>query len=481
MEKWQHLALAMKTRAFRGFKVHLVGVAGVGMARLALILARLGCEVSGSDLFPERNPFSDEFELFISEQGFFQSAIHKGHCAKNLPKGNPWVVFSSAVPDTNPELVAARDRGLRVLRRGEMLAELTRLFTSIVVCGAHGKTSTTALLHRTLDCEKINPSLYLGGTLVNEKHRWQIHASSNKPTLGEIFVVESDESDRSFLETHPTFAIVTNIDREHLESYQSFEELTDCFLQFINRVPLYGRAIIGWDSEVVRSILPKVKCQFVTYGLQEGADWRAKNIVIVAGKSRFEVWYRDDFRGEVVLPLVGEHMVANSLATFAFADTIGLSFEEVAGRLEGFQGVHRRCELLGTFEGATLLSDYAHHPVEVEATLSGLRKSWGERVHVIFQPHRYSRTKACWKEYIQSFRDAASVILVDIYSAGESALEGIDAEHLTADIDHPKKKYVRDSSTLAGVIGGFVQQGEQVITFVGRQVEERADMALRDD
>lgn len=474
LDKGQHFALAMKTRAFRGVKVHLIGVAGVGMARLALILARLGCEVSGSDLFPERNPFSDQFELFITEQGFFKSTIYKGHKAENLPEGNPLVVFSSAVPDSNPELVSARARCLRVLRRGEMLAELTRLFTSIVVCGAHGKTSTTALLYRSLDSDSINPSLYLGGTLVDEKQRWELHASASKPTLGEIFVVESDESDRSFLETHPTFAIVTNIDREHLESYQSFEELTDCFLQFVNRVPLYGLAIIGWDSEVARSILPRVQRDYVTYGLQEGADWRAKNILIGNGKSQFEVWYRDSYIGAVILPLVGEHMVTNSLATFAFADAIGVPFAEVARRLEGFQGVHRRCEFLGTIEGASLLSDYAHHPVEVEATLCGLRKSWGERVHVIFQPHRYSRTKACWKEYLQSFRDAASVTLIDVYSAGEKSVEGIDAESLTREIDHPRKAYISDSSTLKRFIREIVRKGDVVVCMGAGSIDRMA-------
>lgn len=474
MDKGQHFALATKTRALRGAKVHLIGIAGVGMARLALILARLGCEVSGSDFFPERNPFSPQFEPFITEQGFFKSTIHKGHKAENLPEGNPIVVFSSAVPNTNPELVSARARGLRVLRRGQMLAELTRLFTSIVVCGAHGKTSTTALLHRSLDCDSINPSLYLGGTLVDEKHRWELHASSSEPTLGEIFVVESDESDRSFLETHPTFAIVTNIDREHLDSYQSFEELTDCFLQFVNRVPLYGLAIIGWDSDVARSILPKVQRDFVTYGLKEGADWRATNISIAGGNSCFEVWYQDRYQGQVLLPLVGEHMVTNSLAAFAFADAIGVPFAEVARRLEGFQGVHRRCEFLGTIEGASLLSDYAHHPVEVEATLGGLRKSWGERVHVIFQPHRYSRTKACWKEYLQSFRDAASVTLLDIYSAGESSVEGIDAESLTREIDHPRKMYIRDSSILKNFIHDLVRHGDVVVCMGAGSIDRMA-------
>ncbi len=479
MDKGQHFALATKTRALRGAKVHLIGIAGVGMARLALILARLGCEVSGSDFFPERNPFSPQFEPFITEQGFFKSTIHKGHKAENLPEGNPIVVFSSAVPNTNPELVSARARGLRVLRRGEMLAELTRLFTSIVVCGAHGKTSTTALLHRSLDCDSINPSLYLGGTLVDEKHRWELHASSSEPTLGEIFVVESDESDRSFLETHPTFAIVTNIDREHLDSYQSFEELTDCFLQFVNRVPLYGLAIIGWDSDVARSILSKVQRDFVTYGLKEGADWRATNISIAGGNSCFEVWYQDRYQGQVLLPLVGEHMVTNSLAAFAFADAIGVPFAEVARRLEGFQGVHRRCEFLGTIEGASLLSDYAHHPVEVEATLGGLRKSWGERVHVIFQPHRYSRTKACWKEYLQSFRDAASVTLLDIYSAGESSVEGIDAESLTREIDHPRKMYIRDSSILKNFIHDLVRHGDVVVCMGAGSIDRMArDLVL---
>jgi UDP-N-acetylmuramate--alanine ligase len=445
------------------------------MSRLALILARLGCRVSGSDLHPERNPFCDELARFISLQGYFDSAIYAGHSANNLPSEESVVVFSSAVSVDNPELVAARKRGLKVLRRGEMLAELSRLFTSIVVCGAHGKTSTTALLYRALDSERISPSLYLGGALVNEKRAWdKWDPDLKKANLGEVFVVESDESDRSFLETHPTFAVVTNIDHEHLDSYDSFEELTECFLEFINRVPFYGKAILGSDCKVVRSLYPRIRCGYVTYGLGSEADWQARNIKIDQGESSFEVWHLNQYCGSVKLPLVGEHMVCNSLATFALGSVIGVSFDEIGKRLEGFAGVHRRCEVLGKFAGAHLLSDYAHHPVEVSATLAGLRRAWGDRVHLVFQPHRYSRTKACWEDYLTCFRDARSLTMLDIYSAGEPAEAGIDAVRLEQEIDHPCKRYVADHSDLKDVLSEIVSEDEVVVCMGAGSIDKVA-------
>jgi UDP-N-acetylmuramate--alanine ligase len=454
-------ALAVKMRSFSGMKVHLVGIAGIGMARLALILARLGCEISGSDLHPERS-------LLIGRIAAESKSckIFTGHDARNVPLGDVVVVYSSAVSADNCEVAEALKRGVLVWRRGQMLAELTRLFTSIVVCGSHGKTSTTALAYTALNSDLINPSLYLGGTLAEEEHEGLLLSENSKSSLGEIFVVESDESDRSFLETHPTFAVVTNIDHEHLESYDSFEELTMCFLNFVNRTPLFGGALLGTDDEVVRSLIARTTTKITTFGLEDGAQWQARRLITRAGFTDFDVWFRNKKVAEASLPIPGDHMVLNSLAAFALAYNVGVSLEEVIKRLHGFKGVHRRCELLGQHRGVSFLSDYAHHPVEVTATLKGLKKNWGDKVHVVFQPHRYTRTKRCWNEYVEAFHDAASLVLVDIYSAGEPPQEGITAQELLKAIHHPVKKFAENEEYLSFILQQSAINGD-VIVFMG--------------
>lgn len=409
---------------------HFTGIGGSGMSGIAEILINLGFKVSGSDI--------SKSEVCRRLEGM-GAEICYGHAAANLKEEASLLVYSSAVNQENPELIEANRRGIPVIRRAEVLAELMRLKHGIGVAGSHGKTTTTSMTGAILEGAGLDPTVIIGGIVRSV-------GTGGRFGQGDYLVAESDESDRSFLLLRPAIAVVTNIDREHMEAYESFEDLKESFSRFVHSVPFYGLAVLCYDDPYVRELAEGYKGRKVSYGFSEDADIQARNAVFHHLKSSFEVWVHDELQGRVSIPLPGRHLVSNSLAAIAIGLELGVEFQAVIQALGEFGGVKRRMEILHDNGGATLISDYGHHPTEIKATLSAIREGWGEgagRVYTVFQPHRYSRTRDCFQEFQSCFSDTDYLVTTDIYAASESPLDGISGESLFSSIDHPEKKYVR--------------------------------------
>ncbi|MDH4028745.1 MAG: UDP-N-acetylmuramate--L-alanine ligase [Nitrospirota bacterium] len=395
-------------------KIHFVGIGGVGMSGIAEVLKNIGYKVGGSDL-KESETVSRLRDLGIT--------VNIGHRAENI-KGADVVVVSSAVSADNPEVEAARKLSIPVIPRAEMLAELARLKYGILVAGAHGKTTTTSLVASILGEGAFDPTVVIGGKLKGM-------GSNARFGRGEFLVAEADESDGSFLKLSPTIAVVTNIDREHLDFFRDIGAIKEAFLSFINKVPFYGLSIVCGDNEHIRELLPKVRRRFITYGLSEGLDLIARNIKISGFRSEFEAVLNNKTLGKFEVPLIGVHNVCNSLAAIAVAKELGMDMESIRAALRNFSGVQRRFELKGTVSGIQVVDDYGHHPSEIMATLKAVKAAVHQgtkgRLVVLFQPHRYTRTRDLLGEFIDSFADADKVILLDIYPAGEKPLPGVDS------------------------------------------------------
>ncbi|MEN8263018.1 MAG: UDP-N-acetylmuramate--L-alanine ligase [Nitrospirota bacterium] len=409
-------------------KVHFIGIGGVGMSGIAEVLNNLGYEVDGSDLK------ESETTKRLREFGI---NINIGHKAENVKKADV-VVISSAVDPANPEMQAARKMSIPVIPRAEMLAELARLKYAVLVAGAHGKTTTTSLIASLLGEGKLDPTVVIGGKLKGI-------GSNAKIGWGEFLVAEADESDGSFLKLSPTISVVTNIDREHLDFYKDINEIKEAFLSFINKVPFYGLSILCGDNEYIKELLPKIQRRFITYGIGEDMDLVAKNISIDGMKSTFEAVLNGKSLGIFEVPLIGAHNISNCLAAIAVANELKVNMDIIRDSLRNFSGVHRRFELKGTVSGINVIDDYGHHPTEITATLRAVRESikcspgnsssGGKqekkgRLVVLFQPHRYTRTRDLLNEFIDAFTDADKVVLMDIYPAGEKPLPGVNSELL---------------------------------------------------
>lgn len=398
--------------------IHFVGIGGVGMSGIAEVLHNLGYDVTGSDV-RESETTSRLRELGIR--------IFIGHHASNIGRSHV-VVISSAVAAENPEVVAAKSRSIPVIPRAEMLAELGRLKYGILVAGAHGKTTTTSLMATIVGEAGLDPTVVIGGKL-------KAMGSNAKLGQGEFLVAEADESDGSFLRLTPTIAIITNIDKEHMDFFGTMDVLKDAFLAFINKVPFYGAAVVCLENEHVREILPKISRRVITYGLTDDADIYAKNITSVAACMQYEVIVRGESIGIFTLPMPGVHNVLNSLSAIGAALEIQVPVEIIRRALAQFGGVHRRFELKGEVAGVKVYDDYGHHPAEVQAVMSAARRCFAEnRIVVVFQPHRYTRTRDQLAGFAQSFGAASELLLLDIYSAGEPPIEGISSEVLAQKI-----------------------------------------------
>jgi len=407
----------MNSMMFRGRvrRLHFVGIGGVGMSGIAEVLVTMGFDVQGSDL--------KESDTVKHLKGL-GAQVFIGQRAENVD-GADVVVRSTAVKDDNAEIQEAHRQGIPIIPRAEMLAELMRLKHGIAVAGSHGKTTTTSLLAAVLHEGGIDPTVVIGGK-VN-------HLGSNaKLGEGDYLLAEADESDGSFLKLSPTLAVVTNLDVEHVDFWEGgLPQLQDAFVQFLERLPFYGLAVLCIDEENVQALLPRLTRRVTTYGTSRQAQWRARNIRYEGVTSTFEVLFDGEPQGEVKLALVGEHNVMNALATIALATELGVTFEECQRGLEGFAGVQRRFTLRGEVDGVTLIDDYGHHPREVRATLRAARVAYtGRRIVVFFQPHRYSRTHAFLDDFARSFNDADVVVLTDVYAAGEAPIEGATSESL---------------------------------------------------
>jgi UDP-N-acetylmuramate--alanine ligase len=419
--------------SFRNFQqIHLVGIGGSGMSGIAEVLLSSGYAVSGSDL--KQSPVTERLRKLGTK-------IFEGHQAENV-HGAHVVVISSAVRPENVEVVEAHRLKIPVIPRAEMLAELMRLKYGIAVAGAHGKTTTTSMVASVLAAAGLDPTFVVGGR-VN-------HAGSNAGVgQSEYMVVEADESDRSFLLLAPVVAVVTTIDREHLDHYHSLEEIQDVFLQFVNRVPFYGTVILCLDEPNVQAILPRAKRPVITYGTSNQADLVIADVKLNGLSSEFRLKYHGEDLGLFQLPSPpGIHNVRNAAAAAGVALSLNVPADLIRAGLAKFSGVGRRFEIKGTFNGVTLIDDYGHHPAEIRATLEAARGCNYHRLLVLFQPHRYSRTQHLWEDFRRSFNLADVLVMTEIYAAGEQPIEGVTGEKLADAIRSAGHKNVIFTSTM---------------------------------
>lgn len=429
---------------------HFTGIGGSGMSGLAEILLATGFRVSGSD---------------IKESSICQRLIARGaeiqfrQGADCIPDDASLVVYSSAITEDNPELIEARRRNLPIVRRAEVLAELMRLKFGVGVAGSHGKTTTTSLAAAIMEAGSLDPTVVIGGQL-------QHLGTGARLGRGDYLVAETDESDRSFLLLKPTIAVVTNVDDEHMNAYDSRQDLEGAFLEFINSVPFYGLAVLCADDPVLRSFRSGLSRRSISYGFCEEADLRATDVVAGPGGMEFAVLLRGDSLGRFFLPMMGRHLVQNSLAAIAVGLEFGVPVDSIRGALCSFGGVKRRLEVCGTVDGITIVSDYGHHPTEIRATLKALRECFegtNRRITAVFQPHRYSRTQMCWDSLISAFEDCDRLIITEVYSANEEPIEGADGESLFNAVDHKDKEFCPALERVPEILTGLIRDDEVVI------------------
>ncbi|MPZ77478.1 MAG: UDP-N-acetylmuramate--L-alanine ligase [Deltaproteobacteria bacterium] len=432
-------------------RVHFVGIGGIGMSGIAEVLLNSGYVVSGSDLH------DSETTQRLRKLG---AQIFVGHQEENLALNPSVVVISTAVKFSNPEVLEARRRQIPVIARAEMLAELMRMKYGIAVAGSHGKTTTTSMTAAVLSAAGLDPTMVIGG-------RVHMLGTNAKMGEGEILVAEADESDGSFLLLTPTLAIVTNIDREHMDFYQTMERLSESFLAFINKVPFYGLAVLCIDNPNVRAVLPKVRKRFATYGLSPEADFSGQDLRMKAGGVKFTVLHRGKSLGQLKLQLPGYHSATNALAAVAVAHELEIPFSRTAEALGAFNGIHRRFEIKGEARNILIIDDYGHHPAEVRATIGAIRESWKRPLTVIFQPHRYSRTQDLFEEFLTAFEGADRLVLTEIYAAGEDAIPGMTGQALYQAIKrqgHMDVEFIADKESIARQLTGRLVAGDVVLT-----------------
>ncbi len=420
------------------------------MSGIAEVLLNLGYRVSGSDL--KASPLTER----LARLG---GRIVIGHAAENVQDAHV-VVISSAVRPDNVEVLEAKRRQVPVIPRAEMLAELMRLKYSIAVAGAHGKTTTTSMLATVLDGAGLDPTVVIGGRL-------STFGSNARLGKGELIVAEADESDRSFLKLSPTIAVVTNIDREHMDQYSDLDDIKDTFVAFVNKVPFYGAAVLCLDDENVRSLIPRLERRVITYGTSHQAEFTASKITLDGFNSRFIAKQGGRELGPVRLRVPGQHNVLNALAAIAVVTDLGVGFESAAAALAGFPGADRRFQIKGERDGILVVDDYGHHPTEIRATLAAARAHNGRRIIVVFQPHRYTRTLHLFEEFCHAFFDADVLILTEIYPAGEEPIEGVSAEKLAEKIKqygHREVAFCHSFGEIAEALQKIARPGDLILT-----------------
>jgi UDP-N-acetylmuramate--alanine ligase len=433
-------------------KIHFVGIGGIGMSGIAEVLLNLGYKVSGSDLRE-----SDTTERLRGLGG----EICIGHAAENLTNVDV-VVTSTAVQSDNPEVIEAKRRMVPVIPRAEMLAELMRMKYGIAIAGTHGKTTTTSMVATVLTHAGIDPTIVIGGKL-------NTLGSNAKLGQGQFLVAEADESDGSFLTLSPTIAVVTNIDADHLDFYTGgLEQIKDTFVSFINKVPFYGLAVLCQEDRNINEIIPRIKKRFMTYGLSSQADLRATHVKLEGFQTSFTAHYKGYRLGEISFNMPGAHNVLNALACTAVALELDVPFDKIQEGFAQFGGVGRRFTVKGEKNGIMVVDDYGHHPAEIRATLGAARNGWPERRLVVaFQPHRYSRTKELFNEFVTCFYDADILVLTDIYAASEQPIPGVSAERLAEETRRHGQRdvtYIADRNDLPDHLAGIVKEGDIVIT-----------------
>ena len=432
-------------------RIHFIGIGGSGMSGIAEVLINQGYEVSGSDM--AATSVTNHLEQ-LGAKVFFN------HASENI-EGSQVVVVSSAIDTGNPEVTTAKERMIPVIPRAEMLAELMRMKYGIAIAGTHGKTTTTSLVSTVLAGGKLDPTVIIGGRLKNT-------GSHAKLGQSKFLVAEADESDGSFMQLSPSIAVVTTLDEEHMDFYQTLENIKETFLKFINKIPFYGSAVLCLDDPNIQSLIPRVEKRYITYGLSSQADYTARNISIEGLKTYFNVFYHGKDLGRIRSGALGQHNVLNTLAAVAVGMELDLDFEVIANSLLQFEGVQRRFEIVKQSDELTLIDDYGHHPVEIKASLKTVKEIWPtNRLVVIFQPHRYSRTKSLMKDFWSSFNDADHLFVMDIFSAGESPLDKIHASAIVEGVreyGHKNADYIKSQNDLNKQLHRLVKPGDVLMT-----------------
>ncbi|MBK3659872.1 UDP-N-acetylmuramate--L-alanine ligase [Bradyrhizobium diazoefficiens] len=436
--------------------IHFVGIGGIGMSGIAEVLVNLGYAVQGSDA-------SDNYNLDrLRKKG---AKVSVGHKAENVD-GADVVVVSSAIKRDNPELMAARERRIPVVRRAEMLAELMRLKSCVAIAGTHGKTTTTTMVATLLDAGGLDPTVINGGII-------NAYGSNARLGAGDWMVVEADESDGTFLKLPTEVAIVTNVDPEHLDHFKTFEAVQDAFRHFVENLPFYGFAVMCIDHPVVQTLVGKIEDRrIITYGENPQADVRFVDLTPMGGGSKFKVAFRDRKTGalheiaDLMLPMPGRHNASNATAAIAVARELGVSDDAIRKAIAGFGGVKRRFTKTGEWNGITVIDDYGHHPVEIAAVLKAARESTNGKIVAVVQPHRYTRLQSLFEEFCTCFNDADAVVVADVYAAGEAPIDGIDRDHFVAGLrahGHREVIPLPAAAELAGIVKGLANSGDLVV------------------
>jgi UDP-N-acetylmuramate--alanine ligase len=464
-------------------RIHFVGIGGIGMSGIAEVLLNLGYKISGSDL--KRSSVTDRLKSL-------GAVIYEGHRAENV-SGSEVIVTSSAIQPSNPEVEEAHRLHLPVIQRAEMLAELMRLKYGIAIGGMHGKTTTTSMIAAVLAAGGLDPTVVVGG---------RVDAMGSNARLGrsQYLVAEADESDRSFLKLSPIIAVVTNIDREHMDCYRNLQDIKRAFLNFMDRVPFYGIVVACNDDPMLRSVLPKLKRRMVSYGTRKGSDFQISlskgswgagrprpahtarpGMPVPPQVSSFSVTFRDKDLGEFRLHVPGLHNVLNATAAIAVGVGLDIPVPQIQEALENFRGVDRRFQVRGQVAGITVIDDYGHHPTEIRATLAAAKQCGYRKIHVIFQPHRYTRTRDLMEEFATAFGDADSLQVLDIYAASEEPIEGIKGEALAQRISEngsASAKYAGSFEDAVAAAIGNAQEGDMILTLGAGSVSQLAPMLL---
>ncbi|MBI3781772.1 MAG: UDP-N-acetylmuramate--L-alanine ligase [Deltaproteobacteria bacterium] len=450
----------------RSRHVHFVGIGGVGMSGIAELLLSLGQRVSGSDMR------ESETTRRLARLG---ANVVYGHHEDAITADVDVVVISSAVKYSNPEIQRARALKIPVIPRAEMLAELMRMKSGIAVAGTHGKTTTTSLISAVLARAQLDPTVVIGG---------KVHSLGSNAQLGksDLMVVEADESDGTFLLLTPTLTVVTNIDPEHLEYYGDMDRVRSAYLEFMNRVPFFGAAVACLDDVTIRALLPQVRKRVITYGTCPDADYVARDLSVHGMETVFQVDRGGESLGELRVRMPGRHQALNALAALAIASEMEVPFDTVRSALVEFGGIHRRFEVCGDIGGIMVVSDYGHHPAEIRATLAAAREGFGRRLVVLFQPHRYTRTRDLFGDFLDAFDAADKLFLTEIYPAGEDPIEGVSGEVLHYALrrrGHLDVSFVPDWQMLVADVQPHLRSGDLVMVLGAGSIHEVGDMLVR--
>ena len=451
-------------------RIHFVGIGGIGMSGIAEVLLNLGYKISGSDL---------KSSAITQRLASLGATVFEGHEAGNVA-GAEVVVTSSAIGPDNPEVMEAAKLHIPVIPRAEMLAELMRLKYGIAIAGMHGKTTTTSMVAAVLAAGSLDPTVVVGG---------RVDAMGSNARLGKshYLVAEADESDRSFLKLSPILAVVTNIDREHMDCYRNMRDVKHAFLDFMDRVPFYGMVVVCNDDPLLRRLFPQIRRRMLTYGTRRGSDFQIKigepALKACEGRpiSHFHVTYRAQDLGEFRLHVPGAHNILNATAAIAVGIGLDIEIEQIRAALENFRGVDRRFQLRGKAAGVSVIDDYGHHPTEIRVTLAAARQCRYRKIHVVFQPHRYTRTQLLMDEFTNAFQDADTLFILDIYAASEKAIEGLTGEVLARRICEKESStacYVGSFEDAATSVAAVAQEGDLILTLGAGSVSQLAPIIL---